>query len=200
MEKNLVCFHIGRGGRFNNGGHKSFLEDIKDFQQLLSYYDDHLFLNNEDEDGNVFPDDEWTITDCSGSVLLEGREEIESETGCLDFDGEYDTSYVKEVEDCDEEELDLIIKCYNDDYYLPRNIIDAACDMANCVHVHTVKANESCMKIYANEESRLKTISRDEWKDSSPRDFEDWLRDEMYVLERDIRMVTEAADDNGWFD
>lgn len=106
--KALVCFHIGRGGHFHNPGHKSYNPWVKSFEELVNQ--DCLFLNNEDEEGNELDDDEWTLTDCCGRVLLEGRDEIEAETGSLSRDGEYDTDIVQRLEDCDDEEIELVYK------------------------------------------------------------------------------------------
>lgn len=106
--KALVCFHIGRGGHFHNPGHKSYNPWVKSFGDLVNQ--DWLFLNNEDEEGNPLDDDDWTLTDCSGNVMLEGRDEIEAETGTLSKDGEYDTDIVQRLEDCDQDEIELVYK------------------------------------------------------------------------------------------
>lgn len=104
--KALVCFHIGRGGHFHNPGHKSYNPWVKSFGDLVNQ--DWLFINNEDEEGNELDDDDWTLTDCSGNVLIEGRDEIEAETGTLSRDGEYDTDIVQRLEDCDDDEIELV--------------------------------------------------------------------------------------------
>ena len=113
MEKNLneigkalVCFHMGRGGRFNNPGHVSYNPYVKSFRELLN--DDRYFINNEDENGNPLPDEDWTVTDCNGNEYLRGRIEIDADEGRINWDGEYDSDMVKRLEDCDENELRLI--------------------------------------------------------------------------------------------
>lgn len=100
----VVHFHIGRGGRFNNGGHKTF-EGVRD----LSWPYEYCTIIDCDEDGEPLPDEEWTlIMDASERTLLEGREAIESRTGVLNFDGIYDTDVFKYVEDCTDDELQLL--------------------------------------------------------------------------------------------
>lgn len=100
----VVHFHIGRGGRFNNGGHKTFeaVEDLNHFNR------DWLILLDTDEDNNPIPDDEWVLQTDTGHIFLEGREAIESRTGVLDYDGIYDTDVFKYVEDCTDDELQLL--------------------------------------------------------------------------------------------
>lgn len=110
--KSTVCFHIGRGGRFWNPGHKTYNSYVKSFGELVNQ--DWVFVNNEDENGNTLDDEDWTLTDCNGNVLLEGRKEICSETGTLPKDGLYDSDIVKRLEDCDEEEIELV---YNEGFH-----------------------------------------------------------------------------------
>ena len=100
----VVHFHIGRGGRFNNGGFKEF----KGVEDLNHFFPDWLILIDTDEDGNPIPDDEWVLQTDTGHVFLEGREAIESRTGVLDFAGIYDTDIFKYVEDCTESEIALL--------------------------------------------------------------------------------------------
>ena len=104
----IVCFHVGRGGYHNNPGYKSFNPYVHSIQDLFDYG----FVNCEDEDGNPLPDDEWTLTDQGGNIILEGRKEIESPVGILDWDTIYDTDIVKYIEDCTDEEIELIMKAY----------------------------------------------------------------------------------------
>ena len=104
----IVCFHVGRGGNHHNPGYKSFNPHVHSIQDLLVYG----FLNCEDEDGNPLPDEEWTLTDQGGNIILEGRQEIESPVGILEWDTIYDTDIVKHIEDCDDEEIELVMEAY----------------------------------------------------------------------------------------
>ena len=104
----IVCFHVGRGGYLNNPGQKTYNPYVKTLQDLFEYG----FLNCEDEDGNPLPDNEWTLTDQGGNIILEGRKEIESPVGILDWDTIYDTDEAKYLEDCTNEEIELIMKAY----------------------------------------------------------------------------------------
>lgn len=104
----IVSFHVGRGGYHNNPGYKSFNPYVHSIQDLF----EDAFINCEDEDGNPLPDNEWTLTDQGGNIILEGRQEIESPVGILEWDTIYDTDIVKYIEDCTEEEIELIMKAY----------------------------------------------------------------------------------------
>lgn len=107
----IVAFHIGRGGRFHNQGHKTFNPNI---EKLSDLYDSskHTIIS-EDADGEPLADKDWRLIDSGDNVILEGREAIESTTGILDWDGEYDTDIVQTIADCDENELCLLLEAYD---------------------------------------------------------------------------------------
>jgi hypothetical protein len=87
----IVAFHIGRGGRFYNSGHLSYLgeKDINDFVE-------NLFLN----------EDETMYTDGDGNELLE----VDNDgIGRINVDGGYNTTYTCKVSDLDEQEIDVIL-------------------------------------------------------------------------------------------
>lgn len=104
MKKKVFHFHIGRGGRFNDPGHMTFVG----IEPMYFREYDNIF--EFDEDGNPLPDDEWYTHDGVGELLLTGKAAIKAETGILDYDGEYDTEIFKYLDDCDEDELWLIAK------------------------------------------------------------------------------------------
>lgn len=139
MKKIIVAFHIGRGGRFYNPGFKSFIgeKSINDFTDDLfinyeyqydlfkkikgysnleeKYYeccdsDDFSFFENRLN----FEMGEKVYTDCNGCFVGLTVKEAEEGVGCITIDYDYDTTYAKYLEDCTEEELDLI---RNYDYY-----------------------------------------------------------------------------------
>ena len=106
----IVSFHVGTDGYNNRPGHKTYCSCVKNLQEFIHY--NNAFINCEDEDGNPLPDEEWTLTDQGGNIILEGRQEIESPVGILEWDTIYDTDIVKYIEDCTEEEIELIMKAY----------------------------------------------------------------------------------------
>lgn len=107
----IVCFHVGIGGYLNKPIQKTYNPYVKTIQDIYNFVD-NCFINCEDEDGNPLPDDEWTLTDQGGNIILEGRKEIESPVGILEWDTIYDTDIVKYIEDCTDEEIELIMKAY----------------------------------------------------------------------------------------
>ena len=95
MKKIYVRFHVGRGGRFWNQGHMSFVNE-DNFQDLIRACGDKLFDTKEiwdEETGEEIPLDEseWNYHDAGGKILVKGREAMEADTGILDWDGLYDT-------------------------------------------------------------------------------------------------------------
>lgn len=99
----IVAFHTGRGGQFYNGGHKKFIGE-KTFQDLITMNDQHLFTQNRDEKGRFT---KLYITDQNGTTIV-AAEDFASETGVLDFDGQYDTDAAVYIDDCDDEEIRMI--------------------------------------------------------------------------------------------
>ena len=101
--KIIVAFHTGRGGSFHNPGHHTFIGE-KNFQDLISLNSNNLFEQDRDEKGRFC---KHYMTDCSGKIIVEPGH-IQDETGCLDFDGSYDTDGCCYIEDCSNEEIDMI--------------------------------------------------------------------------------------------
>lgn len=125
MEKNyIVAFHMGRGGRFHNPGHWSFMPHIK---KLSDCFSETSIISQEDEEGNFLPDEQWQLIDGGGNVILEGRNKIESTTGILDWDGGYDTDIVKYLSECDENEIDIIYQAYLKEEYMDEELKDYIC-------------------------------------------------------------------------
>lgn len=115
----IVHFHVGRGGRFNNGGHKTFI-DVEDMQSKGGIYGSESYnVISEDENGDPLPDEDWKFTDGGGNIILEGRKNIESPTGVLEFDTIYDTDIFQCIDECDDEELDLLYEAVKRDKWFP---------------------------------------------------------------------------------
>lgn len=132
----IVAFHIGRGGKFNNQGYKSFLPYVS---KLNDCFSETSIIISEDEDGNELPDEEWKLIDGGGNTILQGRESIVSDTGILDWDGEYDTDIVKYLDDCSDEELEIIYKAYINDEYMPCELKDYICEAMGLHRIDSIK-------------------------------------------------------------
>lgn len=136
-----ITFHI-----------KNRTQQVKDFGKKLSdyfYYCD-LFLHSEDEEGNDLPDDEWVLSTGSGTPILEGRENIESETGILDVDGDYDTIIVKKLDDLYEEEIEILRDYYLNDGYTDAYCIDDVLEVLGYKEISNIKMYKSNAEVFFN--------------------------------------------------
>jgi hypothetical protein len=147
----IVCFHIGRGGRFNNSGFKSFIT-AKDINQVIKFDDDKSsnFITYENEHKYYktlknYPNLSQKFDECRDAddfTWFENKfrwwelgEKIYTDcdgnplgvkvendgTGCVNRDFAYDTTYCCFIEDCNNEELRLI---YNYSGYVDSRILE----------------------------------------------------------------------------
>ena len=87
----IVAFQIGRGGRFYNSGHLSYVGEL-----TINYFTNDLFLNES----------QTMYTDTNGNELLP----VENNgIGCIDIDGQYNTTYTTTVGQMTDEEVSAII-------------------------------------------------------------------------------------------
>lgn len=135
----IVAFHIGRGGRHYNQGFLSFIGEKRIDQftsdlflnpKNLNDFKDHENFDEASEKGQCILDlasneDYQSLLNLYGISKEEigemwwfdnnGNSKISyadanSGIGKIDLDGEYDTTYTCYIEDCDQEELELIMK------------------------------------------------------------------------------------------
>ena len=168
-----VRFHIGRGGRFNNAGHKTYVCSVNDLSDCFG----DSFLISEDENGKTLPDSEWRLVDGGGNVILSGRDEIESDTGILDWDGEYDTDIVRYLEDCDDDEYQLILDTAERGGYVEEPVLAYACHALGKLLATNIKVYPSNMEVFTQD--GCITLMRD--------NFDEYTEDE----ENDVRIRLE---------
>lgn len=142
-----VRFHIGRGGRFYNGGHKTYEGTVDSLADCFG----EAFIISEDENGNALPDSEWQLIDGGGNVILSGRDEIESETGVLDWDGEYDTDIVRHISECDDDEYQLILDTAERGEYVDKDVLAYACSALGQLLATSIKVYPSNMEVSTQE-------------------------------------------------
>lgn len=147
-EETFITFHIGRGGRFNNQGHKTYVDQDMTIDSYLT--DDNFSqFENQREIANKIGNRENLIalfekaidgnndaferiekitqikfgkeiyTDCNGNPV--GLDVENDGTGMIDEDGDYDTTIVQKLEDCNEDELLLI---HNSNNYKSSDVVD----------------------------------------------------------------------------
>ena len=194
-----VCFHIGRGGHFNNAGYKEYRPGITTTQECFG----EAILIDQDEDGNELPADQWQLMDGGGNVILTGRDEIESETGVLDWDGEYDTDIVKPIGDCTDEEYDLILMAWSERNCYDEDIARYAAVAAGTPMIERMTFDGDTLRLDMYGFTENYTLKRDLFGDDSPFSREEQLRGELRYydfMERDIERVMDAVSDECWFD
>ena len=151
-----VRFHIGRGGRFYNAGHKTYVGTVNG---LSDCFGESTMLISEDENGKPLPDSEWQLVD--GGVILSGRDEIESETGILDWDGEYDTDIVRHLSECDDDEYQLILDAAERGEYVEKAVLAYACSALDKLMATSIKVYPSNMEVFTQE--GCITLQRDDF-------------------------------------
>ena len=142
-----VRFHIGRGGQFNNAGHKTYVGTVND---LSDCFGDSIVFS-EDENGKPLPDSEWRLVDGGGNVILTGRDEIESETGILDWDGEYDTDIVRNLSECDDDEYKMILDTEERGAYVEKDVLAYVCSVLGKLMATNIKVYPSNMEVFTQE-------------------------------------------------
>jgi hypothetical protein len=134
-EKTIVCFHVGRGGRFHNQGHVFFLRHCTPEQMFNNAQEKNWLFDNpenwfeiknqigerpnllekwENNDQDFFQrkgfdlGENWYF-DSNGNPIV-SCEDVESGIFVLNFDNDYNTYYSKLLKDCTESELKLIVQ------------------------------------------------------------------------------------------
>ena len=191
----IVCFHVGRGGYHHNPGYKTYNPYVKTLQDLSVYG----FLNCEDEDGNLLPDDEWTLTDQGGNIILEGRQEIESPVGVLEWDGIYDTDIVRYIEDCDDEEIDILYNELINYKYMDNDVSDYVCRKKGMKRVvdkiGNISLSQSTMKV--THQDGIDTYERDTFKGMDESDVRKFLKEERFIPDS-IREIVSYMEIKEW--
>ena len=143
-----VRFHIGRGGHFHNAGHKTYVGTV---DSLADCFGESTIIISEDENGKPLPDSEWQLIDGGGNVILSGRDEIESETGVLDWDGEYDTDIVCHISECDDDEYQMILDAAERGEYVDNDVLAYACSALDMLLATKIKVYPSSMDVFTQE-------------------------------------------------
>ena len=194
----IVCFHVGRGGYLNNPGQKTYNPYVKTLQDIYNSTD-NCFITNEDEDGNELPDEEWTLTDQGGNIILEGRQEIESPVGVLEWDGIYDTDIVKYIEDCTDDEIEILYNELINYKYMDDDVADYVCrkkGMKRVVdRIGNISLSQSTMKV--THQDGIDTYERDTFKGMDEYDVRKFLKEERFTPDS-IREIVSYMEIKEW--
>jgi hypothetical protein len=99
QNQTIVAFHVGRGGKYWNPGHVSFIGEKK-----IREFTGNLFLSEEEEE----------FLDGNGNSVGLTIQECENGIGTINIDGGYDTTYTCYLSDCSDEELEIIADTKNE--------------------------------------------------------------------------------------
>ena len=179
-----VRFHIGRGGHFNNAGHKTYEGTVN---SLSDCFGDSIVIS-EDEHGKPLPDSEWQLVDSGGNVILNGRDEIESETGILDWDGEYDTDIVRHLSECDDYEYQLILDAAERGEYVEKVVLAYVCSALDKLMATSIKVYPSNMEVFTQD--GCITLQRDDFSV-----YTEDEEDEVRELLADKGFISESIDE-----
>lgn len=168
----IVAFHIGRGGRFHNPCHKSFMPYVS---KLSDCFSESSIILKEDEDGNPLPDEKWELIDGGGNTILEGREKIESDTGILDWDGEYDTDIVQYLDECTLDEIEIIYQAYLDEEYMPNELKDYVCEAMGLHRIDNIKFYKTNAEVHCSDCTL--TFNWDGEEDVTEEDAKEWMEE-----------------------
>lgn len=174
-----VRFHIGRGGQFHNAGHKTYVGTVNG---LSDCFGESTIIINEDENGKPLPDSKWQLVD--GGVILSGRDKIESETGILDWDGEYDTDIVRHLSECDDDEYQLILDAAERGEYVEKTVLAYACSALGKLLATNIKVYQSNMVVFTQEGSvNLNRNDFDMYTEDEEDEVREQLEDEGFISE-----------------
>jgi hypothetical protein len=73
------------------------------FSKLINLRSEYLFEKNRDEKGRFCKP---YLTDTNGNHVTD--DDLNADTGKLDFDGDYDSDIVKNIDDCTDSEINVI--------------------------------------------------------------------------------------------
>ena len=196
-QRTKVHFHIGCGGHFNNAGHKTYKGEVR---ALSDCFGDYYDILDEDENGNPLPDSEWELLDENGNVILTCRDKIESETGFLDWDGEYDSDIVCYLTDCDEEECQLIFDAAEKGEYIEYHILAYVCSALDKLIARRINVTPTTMEVHTQEDE-CTILQRDDYSSYSE-DEEDEVREllaEEGFISESIDKIIDKMEASEWF-
>ena len=189
-----VRFHIGRGGRFHNAGHKTYVGTVNG---LSDCFGESTMIISEDENGKPLPDSEWQLVD--GGVILSGRDEIESETGILDWDGEYDTDIVRHLSECDDDEYQLILDTAERGGHVEEPVLAYACHELGKLLATNIKVYPSNMEVFTQEGCvHLECDNFSVYTEDEEDDVRELLADKGFISESIDKIITKM-EMNEWF-
>lgn len=181
-----VRFHIGRGGHFNNAGHKTYIGTVNGLSDCFG----ESSIIDMDDNGDKLPDNKWQLIDGGGNVILTGRDEIESETGILDWDGEYDTDIVQKLSECDDDEYQLILDAAERGEYVEKVVLAYACSALDKLMATSIKVYPSNMDVFTQEDCvHLERENLSVYTEDEEDEVRELLEDKGFISESIDRII-----------
>lgn len=189
-----VRFHVGRGGQFHNAGHKTYVGTVNG---LSDCFGESTIIISEDENGKPLPDSEWQLVD--GGVILSGRDKIESDTGILDWDGDFDTDIVRHLSECDDDEFQMILDAAERGEYVEKTVLAYACSALGKLLATNIKVYQSNMVVFTQEGSvNLNRNDFDMYTEDEEDEVREQLEDEGFISES-IDKIIDKMEIYEWF-
>ena len=190
-----VCFHIGRGGHFKNAGHKTYDGTVNGLSDCFG----ESTIIDVDENGTRLPDSDWLLVDSGDNVILSGRDKIESQTGILDWDGEYDTDIVCKLSECDDDEYQMILDAADRGEYVEKDVLAYACSAIDKLMATKIEVYPSTMEVFTQE--GCTTLYRDDFSvytEDEEDDVRELLADKGFISDS-IDEIIVKMEMNEWF-
>ena len=197
MNKNTehlnVWFNVGHDDRSYTTPRKRYIGTVS---TLSDTFKEDSMVDKTDENGEPLPDSEWKLLDRVGNIILQGREEIEEETGIIDWGSRYDIDIVRNITECDPEEYQCIIDAYNDGEYVDDDVLRFACEATSQCLVLGISFNEDG-SMDVRTQYRTTTFVPGDVTDET--DARDTLKAAGFI-KSSIESIVDAASDECWFD
>ena len=152
MNKNTehlnVWFHVGHDDRSYTTPCKRYIDTVS---ALSDTFKEDSMVDKTDENGEPLPDSEWKLLDRVGNIILQGREEIEAETGVIDWDALYDCDIVCNITECSDDEYKLILDAAEREEYVDEDVLSYACQRLGKLLATSIKVYPSNMEVFTQD-------------------------------------------------
>ncbi len=171
----IVAFNI----RNLNGRKVTYVPDVT---KLSDVFREEDVISDTDIDGNPLPGEQWQLLDNGVNVLLEGRDEIEAETGSIDYDNDYGKWIVKHLSECNKEEDEALYQAwlsFNIPSYIDGSdeIKDYAVNKKGLTRIHRIKFYPSNIEVYTSKGVTMFSFDGFDDEDEAFEAWEGWCDD-----------------------
>lgn len=133
------------------------------------------------------------------AAAMHAADQIESDTGVLDWDGEYDTDIVRHLSECDDDDYQLILDAAERGEYVEKTVLAYACSALGKLLATNIKVYQSNMEVFTQE--GCTTLMRDNFSaytEDEEDEVRDLLEDEGFISES-IDKIIDKMEIYEWF-